>query len=68
MKDIPTDTLEAELRARKATARREAVKRNAETVADTACIVPALFGKLTDFTKELGAEVRQLGKDFRNNG
>jgi hypothetical protein len=68
MKDIPTHTLETELRARRAANRREAVKRNAETVADTACILPALFSKLTDFTKELGSEVRQLGKDFRNNG
>ena len=68
MDNIPTSELEAELRTRRAAARRAALKRNADTVADTACIVPALFSKLTDFTKEVGAEVRQLGKDFRNNG
>jgi hypothetical protein len=68
MNNIPTSELEAELRTRRAAARRAALKRNADTVADTACILPALFSKLTDFTKEVGAEVRQLGKDFRNNG
>lgn len=66
MNNIPTSELQAELRARRAAARRAALKRNADTVADTACIVPALFSKLADFTKELGAEIRQLGKDFRN--
>ena len=68
MDNIPTSELEAELRIRRKAALHASIKRNADTVADTACIVPALFSKFTDFTKELGSEVRQLGKDFRNNG
>lgn len=68
MDNIPTSELEAELRIRRKAALQASIKRNADTVADTACILPALFSKFTDFTKEVGSEVRQLGKDFRNNG
>jgi hypothetical protein len=68
MDNIPTSELEAELRIRRKAALQASIKRNANTVADTAYILPALFSKLTDFTKEVGSEVRKLGKDFRNNG
>ncbi len=68
MNNIPTSELEAELRIRRKAALQASIKRNADTVADTACILPALFTKFTNFTKEVGSEVRQLGKDFRNNG